>query len=64
VLIIKKLKYIVKLENDHLAYKEKYITSCIGIKFNKMKSVFGSVVAGAFQITFRAKMYANDFFHF
>jgi hypothetical protein len=26
--------------------------------------VFGSVVAGAFQITFRAKMHANDFFHF
>jgi hypothetical protein len=26
------------------------------------KSVFGSVVAGAFQITFRAKMHANDVF--
>jgi len=26
--------------------------------------VFGSVVAGAFQITFRAKMNANDFFYF
>jgi hypothetical protein len=26
--------------------------------------VFGSVVAGAFQITFRAKMHANDFFLF
>jgi hypothetical protein len=26
--------------------------------------VFGSVVAGAFQITFRAKMHANDFFYF
>jgi len=26
--------------------------------------VFGSVIAGAFQITFRAKMYANDFFYF
>ena len=37
VLIIKKLKYIVKLEKDHLAYKEKYITFCIGIKSNKMK---------------------------
>jgi hypothetical protein len=24
--------------------------------------VFGSVVAGAFQITFRAKMHANDVF--
>jgi len=27
-------------------------------------SVFGSVVAGVFQITFRAKMHANDFFYF
>jgi hypothetical protein len=26
--------------------------------------VFDSVVAGAFQITFRAKMHVNDFFHF
>jgi hypothetical protein len=26
--------------------------------------MFGSVVAGAFQITFCAKMHANDFFHF
>jgi hypothetical protein len=26
--------------------------------------VFGSVVAGAFQITFRAKMHANDIFSF
>jgi hypothetical protein len=30
----------------------------------KIKSVFGSVVAGAFQITFRAKMHANDVFSF
>jgi hypothetical protein len=30
----------------------------------KSKSVFGSVVAGAFQITFRAEMHANDFFYF
>jgi hypothetical protein len=27
-------------------------------------SVFGSVVAGAFQITFRVKMHANDVFLF
>jgi predicted metallo-beta-lactamase superfamily hydrolase len=26
--------------------------------------VFGSVVAGAFQIAFRAEMHANDFFYF
>jgi len=29
-----------------------------------VESVFGSVVAGAFQITFRAKMHANDVFSF
>ena len=28
------------------------------------KSMFGSVVAGAFQITFRAKMHVNDVFSF
>jgi hypothetical protein len=28
----------------------------------KIKSVFGSVVAGAFQIVFRAEMHANDIF--
>jgi len=26
--------------------------------------VFGSVVVGTFQITFRAKIHANDFFYF
>jgi hypothetical protein len=34
------------------------------VKEIDIKSMFGSVVAGAFQITFRAKMHANDFFHF
>jgi len=29
-----------------------------------MKNMFGSVVAGAFQITFRAKMHAMIFFLF
>jgi hypothetical protein len=29
-----------------------------------VKRVLGSVVAVAFQITFRAEMHANDFFHF
>ena len=29
-----------------------------------LKSVFDSVVAGAFQITFHAKMHANDVFSF
>jgi hypothetical protein len=28
------------------------------------RSVFDSVVAGAFQIAFRAEMHANDFFYF
>jgi hypothetical protein len=30
----------------------------------QIKSVFGSVIAGTFQITFRAKMHANDIFLF
>jgi hypothetical protein len=34
-----------------------------GTAFYSM-SVFGSVVAGAFQITFRAEMHANDVFLF
>jgi hypothetical protein len=29
---------------------------------DEIMSLFDSVVAGAFQITFRAKMHANDFF--
>ena len=33
-----------------------------GMFYNK--SVFDSVVAGAFQITFRVKMHANDIFLF
>jgi hypothetical protein len=28
------------------------------------KSVFDNVIASVFQITFRAKMHANDFFYF
>jgi len=47
-----------------------YIYIYIYIYMNKINiileicRVFGSVVASAFQITFRAKMHANDFFHF
>jgi len=33
-------------------------------KNTKSKSAFGSVVAGAFQIAFRAEMHANDIFLF
>jgi hypothetical protein len=33
-------------------------------QYQTPKSVFGSVVAGAFQIIFHAKMYVNDFFYF
>jgi hypothetical protein len=29
-----------------------------------IKSMFGNVVAGAFQITFLVKMHVNDFFYF
>jgi len=34
------------------------------LKHDFIISVFDSVVAGAFEITFRAKMYVNDFFYF
>jgi hypothetical protein len=30
----------------------------------KKKNVFGCVIASSFQITFHAKMHANDFFYF
>jgi hypothetical protein len=43
-----------------MAEADKITSSCT----YKIKSVFGSVVAGAFQITFRAKMHANDVFSF
>jgi hypothetical protein len=36
----------------------------LGPNYFKFKSVFDSVVAGAFQITFRAKIHVNDFFLF
>jgi hypothetical protein len=32
--------------------------------YEYFNSVFGSVVAGAFQIAFHAEMHANDFFYF
>jgi hypothetical protein len=34
------------------------------MKLQGIKSVFGSVVVGAFQITFRDKIHANDVFLF
>jgi hypothetical protein len=33
-------------------------------EMKEMKSVFDSVITGAFQITFRAKMHANNIFLF
>jgi hypothetical protein len=36
----------------------------LGPNYFKFKSVFDSVVAGAFQITFRAKIHVNDVFLF
>jgi hypothetical protein len=35
-----------------------------GLTWLDFKSVFGSMIAGVFQIIFRAKMHANDFFLF
>jgi hypothetical protein len=34
------------------------------LRLEGYKSLFGSVVAGAFQITFRAKTHVNDVFSF
>jgi len=36
----------------------------VELEGQRFKSVFGSVVAGAFQITFRAEIHANDVFLF
>jgi hypothetical protein len=50
--LFKKITNFLKLQ-----YK-KYLCN------NHTKNVFGSVVAGAFQITFHVKMHANDVFLF
>jgi hypothetical protein len=61
-----------------LFFNPYYVIKCINIEFEFnqklrvfskkrgmcIKSVFDSVVAGAFQITFRAKIHAMMFFHF
>jgi uncharacterized protein (DUF983 family) len=41
-----------------------WIPMLITMNLILIKSVFGSVVAGAFQIAFRAEMHANDVFLF
>jgi hypothetical protein len=43
---------------------ENYTQEMLLILVVMIESVFDSMVAGAFQITFRAKMHVNDFFHF
>jgi hypothetical protein len=35
---------------------------CSTLRLFELLSVFGSMAAGAFQITFRVKIYDNDFF--
>jgi hypothetical protein len=47
------------LFSRHALSTKLYLTTAL-----KKKSVFGSVVAGAFQITFRVKMNVNDVFSF
>jgi len=42
--------------------RAKLLVHCCDALYNK--NVFGSVVAGVFQITFYAKMHANDVFSF
>jgi hypothetical protein len=39
-------------------------SSSLPLDSSWIRNVFGSVIAGAFQIIFRAKIYANDFFIF
>jgi hypothetical protein len=43
---------------------ENYTQEMLLILVVMIESVFDSMVAGAFQITFRAKMHANDVFSF
>jgi hypothetical protein len=68
----KKIFFQFKIEKAHhelMNYKKKCertqvsLDACL-VFFFFSKSLFGSVVAGAFQITFRAKMHANDIFSF
>jgi hypothetical protein len=40
------------------------VGQCTVNLFNKLENLFGSVVAGVFQITFRAKIHVNDVFLF
>jgi len=45
-----------------IEFKGKFDTQ--SIRNHDIKSMFGSVVAVAFQITFHVEMHANDFFYF
>jgi hypothetical protein len=59
--IITYCKHVYLLDRQCQAYKK--ITR-ISFDALDIKSVFGSVVVGVFQINFRAKMHANDVFSF
>jgi hypothetical protein len=39
-------------------------SSSLPLDSSWIRNVFGSVIAGAFQIIFRAKIHVNDFFYF
>ena len=56
--LIKKKVILTNKENLDSLFKVPWGSS------RERKSVFGSVVAGAFQTTFRTKMHVNDVFLF
>jgi len=58
VALIKKKVILTNKENLDSLFKVPWGSS------RERKSVFGNVVAGAFQITFRNKMHINDVFLF
>jgi hypothetical protein len=48
----------------NFSHKKESKINLTGVSNFTIKGVFGSVVAGAFQITFRAKIHVNDVFSF
>jgi len=60
-ILIKKKK---RDSSGFTVYSNKNILIFLLIESEEIKNVFDSVVASTFQITFRAKMHANDVFSF
>ena len=55
---------IRKFESSHFCFVKANMGPQEGSPYIMSQSLFGSVVAGTFQITFRAKMHANNVFLF